>query len=67
MQLKKQPRKRINRFARILSDIYDVEYKLSLNIYRKIVKESESVTFKTQINAVKFQLQQHNLILISNN
>lgn len=66
MQSKKQPRKRINRFARILSDIYDVEYNLSLRIYRKIVKESETVTFKTQINAVKFQLQQHNLILISN-
>ena len=39
MQLVKQPRKRINRFARILSMIYDVDYRVSLYVYNRTNRE----------------------------
>ena len=39
MQSKKQPRKRINRFARILSAIYDVDYRITAYVYAQTERE----------------------------
>lgn len=53
----KKPRKRINRFARILAEIYNEEYATCLKIYNNVVNQNESVSFKMQLSAAKYRIR----------